>query len=155
MALTVELVGVPLLAKPSPGSPVDDWQDRLQRIGRQLIGGEWVAAEQETRALSEEMAEKLRMDFTIVRQPVDLEGDPEYVIVTVLEEAGFGGEKAAPAVRNLLEAIATDSVPPALPEDPAYLAEPGVLPTVATDDASVTDETAIADPDPAVDEEGE
>ncbi len=37
--------------------------------------------------------------------------DPEYVVVAVMEEAGFGAHIAAPAVRRLLEPIATDTVP--------------------------------------------
>lgn len=36
---------------------------------------------------------------------------PEYVAVVVLEEAGFGGNVAAPTVRRVFELIATDSVP--------------------------------------------
>lgn len=43
--------------------------------------------------------------------PVD---DPQYVAVVIMEEAGFGGQAAAPVVRSVLEAIATDSVPEVL-----------------------------------------
>ncbi len=37
--------------------------------------------------------------------------DPEYVVVAIMEESGFGASVAAPAVRRVLEPIATDSVP--------------------------------------------
>ena len=37
--------------------------------------------------------------------------NPEYVVVAILEESGFGASVAAPAVRRVLEPIATDSVP--------------------------------------------
>lgn len=42
--------------------------------------------------------------------------DPEYVGVVVLEEAGFGGAYAAPVLRVIFEAIATDTVPVAVAE---------------------------------------
>lgn len=38
------------------------------------------------------------------------EPEAEYVVSIVLEEAGFGGEAAAPVVRRVLEPIATDSL---------------------------------------------
>ena len=37
--------------------------------------------------------------------------NPEYVVVAILEESGFGASVAAPAVRRVLEPIATNSVP--------------------------------------------
>ena len=37
--------------------------------------------------------------------------EPEYVAVVVLEEAGFGGQVAAPVIRRYFEAIALDNVP--------------------------------------------
>ena len=37
--------------------------------------------------------------------------DPEYVVVAIMEESGFGSSVAAPAVRRVLEPIATNSVP--------------------------------------------
>ncbi|WP_419925448.1 penicillin-binding protein 2 [Candidatus Poriferisocius sp.] len=37
--------------------------------------------------------------------------DPEYVVVAIMEESGFGASVAAPAVRRVLEPIATDTVP--------------------------------------------
>ena len=37
--------------------------------------------------------------------------DPDYVVVAIMEESGFGASVAAPAVRRVLEPIATDSVP--------------------------------------------
>ena len=37
--------------------------------------------------------------------------DPEYVAVVILEEAGFGGQVAAPVIRNYFEMIARNSVP--------------------------------------------
>ena len=37
--------------------------------------------------------------------------EPEYVAVVVLEEAGFGGQVAAPVVRRYFESIALDNVP--------------------------------------------
>lgn len=40
--------------------------------------------------------------------------ESEYVAVTVLEEAGFGGNVAAPVIATIFERIATDSVEPAL-----------------------------------------
>jgi len=72
--------------------------------------------------------------------------DPEYVVVMVLEEAGFGGELAAPRVRDILQAIATDSIPPAVPVDPDYLLQPAVLPVSA--DGTPADEAALGQ-DPA------
>lgn len=67
-----------------------------------------------------------RSDFALFAAfaPVD---DPRYTIVTVLEEAGFGGERAAPVVERVLRAIATDSVPAAVPIEPDYILEPNVL----------------------------
>ena len=43
---------------------------------------------------------------------------PRYVVAVLLEEAGFGGEAAAPVVRRVLEAIALDRVPEASTEIP-------------------------------------
>ena len=37
--------------------------------------------------------------------------NPEYVVVAIMEESGFGASAAAPAVRRVLEPIATNSVP--------------------------------------------
>ena len=37
--------------------------------------------------------------------------DPEYVAVVVLEEAGFGGQVAAPVIRRYFETIALERVP--------------------------------------------
>lgn len=37
--------------------------------------------------------------------------NPEYVVVAIMEESGFGASVAAPAVRRVLEPLATDSVP--------------------------------------------
>ena len=37
--------------------------------------------------------------------------EPEYVAVVVLEEAGFGGQVAAPVIRRYFETIALDNVP--------------------------------------------
>ena len=37
--------------------------------------------------------------------------NPEYVVVAIMEESGFGASVAAPAVRRVLEPIATNSVP--------------------------------------------
>ena len=37
--------------------------------------------------------------------------DPEYVAVVVLEEAGFGGQVAAPVIRRYFETIALGRVP--------------------------------------------
>lgn len=54
--------------------------------------------------------------------------DPEYVVVTLLEEAGFGGEVAAPVAERILRAIALGDVPAAVPVDPDYLLDPNVLP---------------------------
>ncbi len=42
----------------------------------------------------------------------------EYVVAVLLEEAGFGGESAAPVVRRVLEAVALDRVPEAPTEIP-------------------------------------
>ncbi len=39
---------------------------------------------------------------------------PQYVGVAILEEAGFGGEQAAPVIRKIFQCIATDTVPLAL-----------------------------------------
>lgn len=36
--------------------------------------------------------------------------DPEYVVVAIMEESGFGSRVAAPAVRRVIEPIATNSV---------------------------------------------
>ncbi len=72
--------------------------------------------------------------------------DPDYVVVLVLEEAGFGGELAAPRVRDILQAIATNTVPPAVPVDPDYLLEPTVLPVgpdgIAGDEAALGEDLA-------------
>ena len=43
--------------------------------------------------------------------------EPEYVAVVVLEEAGFGGQVAAPVVRRYFERIATGTVPRYLNQD--------------------------------------
>ena len=43
---------------------------------------------------------------------------PRYVVAVLLEEAGFGGEAAAPVVRRVLEAVALDRVPEASTEIP-------------------------------------
>ncbi|MBB33521.1 MAG: hypothetical protein CL455_07700, partial [Acidimicrobiaceae bacterium] len=43
--------------------------------------------------------------------------DPEYVAVVVLEEAGFGGQVAAPVVRRYFERIARNVVPRYLNQD--------------------------------------
>ncbi|MBU97904.1 MAG: penicillin-binding protein 2 [Acidimicrobiaceae bacterium] len=43
--------------------------------------------------------------------------EPEYVAVVVLEEAGFGGQVAAPVVRRYFEKIATGTVPRYLNQD--------------------------------------
>ena len=40
--------------------------------------------------------------------------NPQYAMAVVLEEAGFGGRAAAPVVRQVLEAIATEAVPVAV-----------------------------------------
>ena len=37
--------------------------------------------------------------------------NPEYVVAAIMEESGFGASVAAPAVRRVLEPIATNSVP--------------------------------------------
>ena len=51
--------------------------------------------------------------------------DPEYVVVAIMEESGFGASVAAPAVRRVLEPIATDSVPAVRTiDDLADLTEP-------------------------------
>jgi len=51
--------------------------------------------------------------------------DPEYVVVAIMEESGFGASVAAPAVRRVLEPIATDSVPAVRTiDDLADLSEP-------------------------------
>lgn len=50
--------------------------------------------------------------------------NPDYVAFAVLEEAGFGGEIAAPLVRRILEGISNDTVPPiesALDENDIYI----------------------------------
>lgn len=44
--------------------------------------------------------------------------EPAYVVAVLLEEAGFGGESAAPVVRRVLEAVALDRVPEASTEIP-------------------------------------
>ncbi|MCY3786347.1 MAG: penicillin-binding protein 2 [bacterium] len=44
--------------------------------------------------------------------------EPRYVVAALLEEAGFGGEAAAPVVRRVLEAVARDRVPEAPVEIP-------------------------------------
>ncbi len=44
--------------------------------------------------------------------------EPRYVVAVLLEEAGFGGEAAAPVVRQVLEAVALDRVPEAPTEIP-------------------------------------
>jgi len=49
--------------------------------------------------------------------------DPEYVASIVIEEAGFGGNFAAPVIRQIFEAIATDSVPPAYTRDELAIQE--------------------------------
>ncbi len=43
--------------------------------------------------------------------------EPEYVAVIVLEEAGFGGQVAAPVIRKYFEYIATGTVPRTLNQD--------------------------------------
>lgn len=43
--------------------------------------------------------------------------EAEYVMVVVLEEAGFGSQHAAPMTARVLDAIATDSVPAAVAQD--------------------------------------
>lgn len=43
--------------------------------------------------------------------------EPEYTIVVVLEESGFGSRHAAPMVARLFDAISKDEVPRALPQD--------------------------------------
>ncbi|WP_420431957.1 penicillin-binding protein 2 [Candidatus Poriferisocius sp.] len=51
--------------------------------------------------------------------------DPEYVVVAIMEESGFGASVAAPAVRRVLEPIATNSVPAVRTiDDLADLSEP-------------------------------
>ena len=51
--------------------------------------------------------------------------NPEYVVVAIMEESGFGASVAAPAVRRVLEPIATDSVPAVrILDDLADLGEP-------------------------------
>ncbi len=51
--------------------------------------------------------------------------NPEYVVVAIMEESGFGASVAAPAVRRVLEPIATDSVPAVRTiDDLAELSEP-------------------------------
>ena len=51
--------------------------------------------------------------------------DPEYVVVAIMEESGFGASVAAPAVRRVIEPIATDSVPAVRTiDDLADLTEP-------------------------------
>ena len=51
--------------------------------------------------------------------------NPEYVVVAIMEESGFGASVAAPAVRRVLEPIATDSVPAVRTiDDLADLSEP-------------------------------
>ncbi len=59
--------------------------------------------------------------------------DPEYTVVVLLEEAGFGGDVAAPVARRILEPLATDSLRPAEPVDPAYRAALG-LPAVPVEE---------------------
>ena len=39
---------------------------------------------------------------------------PDYVGVAILEEAGFGGDSAAPVIEKIFRCIATDTVPLAL-----------------------------------------
>jgi penicillin-binding protein 2 len=46
-----------------------------------------------------------------------IENEPEIVIATVLEQAGFGGDVAAPTVARMLEPIATGTVPRARTAD--------------------------------------
>ncbi len=41
---------------------------------------------------------------------------PRYLVAVLLEEAGFGGEAAAPVVRRILEAVALDRIPEAAAE---------------------------------------
>ncbi len=56
--------------------------------------------------------------------------DPQYVAVAVLEQAGFGGNVAAPLVRSILEPVATGTLPPANPGGivvPDEVAEPEIL----------------------------
>ena len=48
--------------------------------------------------------------------------DPSYSMAVIMEESGFGGQAAAPVVRNVLESIADESVPVAEP-----LADDGFL----------------------------
>ena len=43
--------------------------------------------------------------------------EPEYVAVVILEEAGFGGQVAAPVVRKYFERIANGTVPRYLNQD--------------------------------------
>ncbi|MDW3180186.1 MAG: penicillin-binding transpeptidase domain-containing protein [Acidimicrobiia bacterium] len=43
--------------------------------------------------------------------------EPEYTIAVILEESGFGSKHAAPMVARLFDAISTDQVPRALPQD--------------------------------------
>ena len=43
---------------------------------------------------------------------------PRYLVTVLLEEAGFGGEAAAPVVRRILEAVAQDRIPEASVEIP-------------------------------------
>ena len=45
---------------------------------------------------------------------------PRYVVAVLLEEAGFGGEAAAPVVRRILEAVALDRVPETPTEIPRH-----------------------------------
>ena len=52
---------------------------------------------------------------------------PSHVVAVLLEEAGFGGEAAAPVVRRVLEAVALDRVPEAPTEIPRQdMALPGL-----------------------------
>lgn len=80
--------------------------------------------------------------------------NPEYVAVVVLEEAGFGGNVAAPVVRRIFERIATDTVDEVLTQAErdardaaeAELFEQGIDPDApATDPTQPTEEAVAAD----------
>ncbi|WP_420640213.1 penicillin-binding protein 2 [Candidatus Poriferisocius sp.] len=66
--------------------------------------------------------------------------DPEYVVVAIMEESGFGASVAAPAVRRVMEPLATDTVPAVRTiDDLADLGQPlegGLTEEQADDDAN-------------------
>lgn len=71
--------------------------------------------------------------------PVLPDREPEIAIVAILEEAGFGSAAAGPIVRNLLEMVATDSLPTARTTDES---EREFAPVVATDEEGTDPEAS-------------